>query len=105
MTPDIEMEDCGKRPAFRLVLGDPLEVLDTTLVPVISVTGAYGKTADGQGGGGGFALNPVAIVALQKNGIINVYSLQPQVPMEKLSAVISTLPQYLNREETNAHRD
>ena len=104
MTPDIEREDCGKNPACRLVLGDPLEVLDATLVPVISVTGAYGKTAAGQGEGGGFSLNPVAIVTLQ-NGIINVYSLQPKVAAEKLSAVISALPQYLNQRETNAHQD
>jgi len=76
--------------AGKLVLGEPLKVGGTTLVPVVSVTAGYGKFSDTNGGGGGFLLNPVAIVAIQGDST-QVYSLQRQCTAEELSSVINEL--------------
>ncbi len=90
MTLDQDNSGLDKKLAGQLVLGEPLKVDDTTLVPVISVTAGYGRFSDSNGGGGGFLLNPAAIVAIQGNSI-RVYSLQNQCTVEELSSVISKL--------------
>lgn len=104
MTPDIESGTLDWTPAGKLVLGVPLTVRDTTLVPVISVTAGYGKISGGSGGGGGFTLNPVAIVALRDDGM-HVYSLQRRYSEENLAGVINELRDHEYREQTDAHRN
>ncbi len=76
-------------PAGRLVLGEPVSAGETTLVPVISVGAAYGEITK-HGCGGGFTLNPVAVVAIQDRRV-SVFSLQHQVKAEKLNPMLSRL--------------
>ncbi len=76
----------------KLVLGTPLKAGDTTLVPVISVTAGFTKLPGAGTGGGGFMLNPVAVVAVQ-NDKTHVYSLQSCYPVEEISKIIGELNQ------------
>ena len=103
MTPEQDSNGFDNILAGKLVLGEPLKVGDTTLVPVISITAGYGKFSDTNGGGGGFLLNPVAIVTIQGNSI-HVYSLQRQCTVEELNTVIDGLDLHIHRETTDAHR-
>jgi len=90
LTPEQDSNGFDNLLAGKLVLGEPLKVGGTTLVPVISVTAGYGKFSDTNGGGGGFLLNPVAIVAIHGEST-QVYSLQRQGTVEELSSVLDEL--------------
>ena len=103
MTPDQNSHCPDNIFTGRLVLGEPLEVDDIKLVPVISVTAGYGKFSGTNGGGGGFLLNPVAIVAI-KGDSLHVYSLPGQCTLEDLGSVIDELNLPIHREGINAHR-
>ncbi|WP_347491141.1 GerW family sporulation protein [Desulfoscipio sp. XC116] len=79
-----------------MVLGKPMVVQDTTLLPIISVSTAYGGTTSQQGaGGGGIRLDPVAIVAV-KEDIINVFSLRPGQTVSPLENLASLIPEILS---------
>ncbi|WP_092485794.1 GerW family sporulation protein [Desulfoscipio geothermicus] len=83
--------------APNMVLGEPIAVQGTTLVPVISITTAYGGSAN-HTGGGGFKIDPVAVVAL-RDGEINVYPLQRGNAVEKLAALLPKVLELDNDEE------
>lgn len=84
----------------HMVLGKPVIVQETTLLPVISVSTAYGGTTSKQGaGGGGIRLDPVAVVAVKKD-IVNVFSLRPGQAMSPLESLATLLPEILSTGQT-----
>lgn len=76
----------------NMVLGDPITVQEITLLPVLSVSTAFGGSITQQGaGGGGIRLDPVAVVAVKKD-TVNIFSLrtnQSISPLESIAAIIS----------------
>lgn len=79
--------------APNMVLGEPVTVQGTTLVPVISITTVYGGSAN-RAGGGGFKLDPVAVMTVRDREI-NVYPLKHDNVVEKLAAL---LPEILEQD-------
>jgi len=92
LTPEHDGSSLDNLYTGKLVLGAPLKAGDTTLVPVVSVTAGYTKFSDAGTGGGGFMLNPVAVVTVQKD-TTHVYSLQNYCAVEEISKVIGELRQ------------
>ncbi|TYO94920.1 spore germination protein GerW family protein [Desulfallas thermosapovorans] len=76
----------------HMVLGNPVTVQEITLLPVLSVSTAFGGFITQQGtGGGGIRLDPVAVVAVKKD-TVDVFSLrtnQSTSPLENIAAIIS----------------
>lgn len=62
----------------KSVVGDPITVQDTTLIPLISIGMGFGagvgagkgrEEGEGSGGGGGLGIKPVAVVVIDKSGV------------------------------------
>lgn len=62
----------------KSVVGDPITIQDTTLIPLISIGMGFGagvgagKSRDqgeGSGGGGGLGIKPVAVLIIDKSGV------------------------------------
>ncbi len=84
----------------QMVLGKPVLVQETTLLPVLSISAAYGGTNSLQGaGGGGIRLEPVAIVAVNKD-TVSVFSLQPGQAISPLESLAALLPEILSSGQT-----
>jgi len=80
----------------QLVLGKPVLVQETTMLPILSVSAAYGGSSGQQGvGGGGIRLDPVAIVVMVKDRV-SVYSLRPGQVANPLASLAALLPEILS---------
>jgi uncharacterized spore protein YtfJ len=62
----------------KSVVGDPITIQDTTLIPLISIGMGFGagigagkgrEEGEGSGGGGGLGIKPVAVVVIDKSGV------------------------------------
>lgn len=83
-----------------MVLGKPVVVQETTLLPVLSISAAYGGTNSLQGlGGGGIRMEPVAMVAVNKDKI-SVFSLRSGSGVSPLESLTALLPEILTPEQT-----
>ncbi len=91
----------GLENAFAgMVLGKPVVVQETTLLPVLSISAAYGGTNSLQGaGGGGIRMEPVAMVAVNKDNI-SVFSLRPGSGPSPLESLTALLPEILPPKQT-----
>ncbi|WP_161821853.1 GerW family sporulation protein [Sporotomaculum syntrophicum] len=92
----------GLENAFAgMVLGKPVVVQETTLLPVLSISAAYGGTNSLQGaGGGGFRMDPVAMVAVNKDNI-RVFSLRPGSGLSLLESIDAQLYEVSSPEQTD----
>ncbi|AGL01586.1 GerW family sporulation protein [Desulfoscipio gibsoniae] len=91
----------GKTSFEHMVLGKPVIVQETTLLPVLSISAAYGGTTSHQGaGGGGIRLDPVAVVAVKKDNI-SVFSLRPAQAINPLENLVAVLPEILSAGQAN----
>ncbi len=80
----------------HMVLGKPVLVQETTLLPVLSISAAYGGTNSLQGaGGGGIRLEPVAVVAVIKDSV-SVFPLRPGQVISPLESLVALLPEILS---------
>jgi len=80
----------------QLVLGKPVLVQETTLLPIVAVSAAYGGSNGQHGlGGGGIRLDPVAIVVVIKDSV-SVYSLRPDQVTTPLASLSALLPEILS---------
>lgn len=72
----------------KFTIGEPLNIQGATLVPVVSISAAYGGITSREGtGGGGIKLDPVAIVVLRDNHI-NVFAIQKRNSIDKLAELL-----------------
>jgi uncharacterized spore protein YtfJ len=76
-------EEIEKALTTKTVVGEPIKIEDTTLIPLISIgfgfgagggTGKGGKEKEkgegaGGGGGGGGGVKPVAVIVIDKEGV------------------------------------
>jgi uncharacterized spore protein YtfJ len=85
----------------HMVLGKPVLVQEITLLPVLSISAAYGGTNSLQGaGGGGIRLDPVAVVAVIKDRV-SVFSLRPGQVISPLESLAALLPEILSAGHTD----
>ena len=76
----------------KSVVGDPITIQETTLIPLINIgmvfgagvgTGKGREQGEGSGGGGGLGIKPVAVVVINKSGV-KVELLKEPSMVEKL---------------------
>lgn len=81
-----------KKSFDNMVLGNPVTVQEITLLPILSISTAFGGSITQRGaGGGGIRLDPVAVVAVKKD-TVDVFSLrtnQSISPLENIATIIS----------------
>ena len=62
----------------KSVVGDPITIQETTLIPLINIGMVFGvgvgsgkgrEQGEGSGGGGGLGIKPVAVVIIDKSGV------------------------------------
>lgn len=84
-----------------MVLGKPVEIQETTLLPVLTISAAYGGTDSLQGaGGGGIRMDPVAMVAVNKDNI-SIFSLRTGSGLSPLASLTALLPEILSPDQTS----
>lgn len=93
----------------KSVIGDPLNVGDTTLIPIVDVTfgvaaGAKGSKKeeknddDGGAGGLGAKISPSAMIVVQKDGNVQLINIKNQNSVNKL---IDMVPGILSKFNLN----
>ena len=91
----------------QTVIGDPITVGETTLIPVSKISigvglggGTYGKDIPNNAGGGGTGLtvSPVAFIVIDKNGdtkLLNINSTE-SAPAGKISGTVNEIDKALD---------
>ena len=92
----------------QTVIGDPITIGETTLIPVSKISigvglggGTYGKDVPNNAGGGGTGLtvSPVAFIVIDKNGetkLLNINSVEASAPSGKISGTVSEIDKALD---------
>lgn len=85
----------------RSVVGDPITVQDTTLIPLISIGMGFGagvgvgkdrERGESSGGGGGLGIKPVAVVIIDKSGVKVDLLKEPRVHTSVVEKLIEAIP-------------
>jgi uncharacterized spore protein YtfJ len=93
------LDEIEKVLTTKTVVGEPIRIEDTTIIPLISVGFGFGggggtgksKTADegsGNGLGGGGGAKPVAVIIVSKDGGVRVEPLKGSRIAESLGEII-----------------
>lgn len=90
----------------QTIIGDPIKVGETTLIPVSKVSigvgiggGTYGKeTANNAGAGGtGLTVSPIAFIVVDKNGDVTMLNIGADTPAGfKISGTVSEIDKALD---------
>ncbi len=90
----------------QTIVGDPIKVGETTLIPVSKVSigvgiggGTYGKASDNNAGAGGTGLtvSPIAFIVVSKNGEVSMLNIGADTPMGgKISGTVSEIDKALD---------
>jgi len=92
----------------KSVIGEPLEVGDTTLIPIIDVTfgvgaGAKGSKSEAKSdddssgvGGLGAKISPSAMIAVHKNGNVQLINIKSQNTVNKLIDMVPGILEKFN---------
>lgn len=89
----------------QTIIGDPISVGDTTIIPVSKVSigvgiggGTYGKdTSNGAGAGGtGLTVSPVAFIVIDKNGATSILNVGSDPVVSRLSGTVSEIDKALD---------
>ncbi|MBR2766463.1 MAG: GerW family sporulation protein [Blautia sp.] len=84
--------------AAKSVVGEPIHIGDTIIIPLADVSfgvgaGAFGKENKNDGGGVGGRMSPCAVLVIQ-NGITKVVTIREQ---DGLTKVLDLVPDIVNR--------
>ena len=84
--------------AAKSVVGEPIQIQDTIIIPLADVSfgvgaGAFGTEKGSDGGGVGGKMTPCAVLVIQ-NGITKVVSIRDQ---DGLTKVLDMVPDIVNR--------
>lgn len=91
----------------KTVIGDPIEVGDTTIIPVSKVSYGFAsggsdlpakqnpKDLFGGGAGAGVTVQPIAFLVINKDG--NVHLMPVTVSDDKVSNIIRSVPELLDK--------
>jgi len=94
----------------KTIVGEPITVGNTTIIPIISTSFGFGTGAGegtepsksgsgkGSGGGAGAKVSPTALVIIQ-NGEVNVYSLGKKGTMEQLAGILPEVLAKFNQDK------
>ena len=89
----------------QTIVGDPINLGDTTLIPVSKVSigvgiggGTYGKEkANGAGAGGtGLTVSPVAFIVVDKNGNASLLNIGSQPGVSKIAGTVNDIDKALD---------
>lgn len=89
----------------QTIIGDPIVVGETTLIPVSKVSigvglggGTYGKdTGNNAGAGGtGLTVSPVAFIVIGKSGVPTLLNVGSEVASPKISGTVSEIDKALD---------
>ncbi len=89
----------------QTIIGDPISVGETTIIPVSKVSigvgiggGTYGKeTSNGAGAGGtGLTVSPVAFIVIDKNGSTSILNVGSDPVVSRLSGTVSEIDKALD---------
>ncbi len=90
----------------QTIIGEPIVVGDTTLIPVSKVSigvgiggGTYGKTSENNAGAGGTGLtvSPIAFLVIDKSGNVNMLNVGADTIMgHKISGTVSEIDKALD---------
>ena len=83
----------------KTVVGTPVKVNDTVVLPLIDVqlgvgAGAYGRKANGTGGGMGAKMSPSAVLVIQNDGTTKLISVKNQ---DTVTKVLDMVPDVIDR--------
>ncbi|MBU9714919.1 GerW family sporulation protein [Evansella tamaricis] len=102
------MEKLEKFLQTKTVIGEPIEVGNVTLIPIISVSFGYGGGGgdskgeeNGSGAGAGGRVTPKAILML-KNDEVTILPLSDQSSLEKIVAMV---PDIVKKIEDKVEKD
>lgn len=99
----------------KTVIGEPIKVGETTLIPIISVmfgcgmgngSGTDNKGMNGTGGGGGVGarISPNGVVVI-KNGEVSMLPVNNKSNLEALVAMVPEIVSKINLKKNNEEKD
>ncbi|MCJ7444991.1 MAG: sporulation protein YtfJ [Methanotrichaceae archaeon] len=102
-------EEMQKTLSARTVVGDPITIEGTTIIPLVSLGMGFGAGAGaskeqdkpvGGGGGGGLGIKPVAVIIMDANGVrVEVLKPHKQTIFAELAEMAPRIAESLSKKK------